>query len=179
VNVKRVERIWRREGLKVPARQPKRARLWLNDGSCLRLRPERPDHVWSYDFVEHRTHNGRKYRMLNVIDAFTRECLAIRVARKLKALDVIDVLSDLFSLRGVPDHIHSDNILRSEEGGLARQQVSVRKHAPAASLSTTSTQAAPADPEQLLAIVNKGLSQCSQRRGPHRPQHEMPTRDEP
>ncbi len=109
VNVKRVERIWRREGLKVPARQPKRARLWLNDGSCLRLRPERPDHVWSYDFVEHRTHNGRKYRMLNVIDEFTRECLAIRVSRKLKALDVIDVLSDLFSLRGVPRHIRSDN----------------------------------------------------------------------
>ncbi|SFH14139.1 Transposase InsO and inactivated derivatives, partial [Methylobacterium gossipiicola] len=109
VNVKRVERIWRREGLKVPARQPKRARLWLTDGSCLRLRPERPDHVWSYDFVEHRTHNGRKYRMLNVIDEFRRECLAIRVSRKLKALDVIDVLSDLFSLRGVPGHIRSDN----------------------------------------------------------------------
>ena len=109
MNVKRVERIWRREGLKVPARQPKRSRLWLNDGSCLRLRPERPNHVWSYDFVEHRTHNGSKYRMLNVIDAFTRECLAIRVSRKLKALDVIDVLSDLFSLRGVPGHICSDN----------------------------------------------------------------------
>lgn len=109
VNVKRVERIWRREGLKVPARQPKRSRLWLNDGSCLRLRPERPGHVWSYDFVEHRTHNGRKYRMLNVIDEFTRECLAIRVSRKLKAHDVIDVLSDLFSLRSVPGHIRSDN----------------------------------------------------------------------
>ena len=109
VNVKRVERIWRREGLKVPARQPKRSRLWLNDGSCVRLQPERPDHVWSYDFVEHRTHNGRKYRMLNVIDEFTRECLAIRVSRKLKALDVIDVLSDLFSLRGVPGRIRSDN----------------------------------------------------------------------
>ncbi|AYO86650.1 IS3 family transposase (plasmid) [Methylobacterium brachiatum] len=109
INVKRVERIWRREGLKVPARQPKRARLWLNDGSCVRLRPERPDHVWSYDFVEHRTHNGRKYRMLNVIDEFTRECLAIRVSRKLKAHDVIDVLSDLFSLRGVPGYIRSDN----------------------------------------------------------------------
>lgn len=109
VNVKRVERIWRREGLKVPARQPKRARLWLNDGSCLRLRPERQNHVWSYDFVEHRTHNGRKYRMLNVIDEFTRECLAIRVSRKLKAHDVIDVLSDLFSLRGVPGYIRSDN----------------------------------------------------------------------
>ncbi|WP_342111327.1 IS3 family transposase [Methylobacterium sp. SI9] len=109
VNVKRVERIWRREGLKVPVRQPKRSRLWLNDGSCVRLRPERPDHVWSYDFVEHRTHDGRKYRMLNVLDEFTRECLAIRVSRKLKAHDVIDVLSDLFSLRGVPSHIRSDN----------------------------------------------------------------------
>ncbi len=109
VNLKRVERIWRRDGLKVPAQQPKRARLWLNDGSCLRLRPERPDHVWSYDFVEHCTHNGRKYRMLNVIDKFTRECLAIRVSRKLKAFDVIDVLPDLFSLRGVPSHIRSDN----------------------------------------------------------------------
>ena len=174
VNVKRVERIWRREGLKVPARQPKRARLWLNDGSCLRLRPERPDHVWSYDFVEHRTHNGRKYRMLNVIDEFTRECLAIRVARKLKALDVIDVLSDLFSLRGVPGHIRSDNVLRSEEGRLARQQVSVREHAPAASLSSTSIQAAPADPEELSAIANTGSSRCTRHRGPHRPQHEMP-----
>ncbi|TXN20725.1 IS3 family transposase [Methylobacterium sp. WL9] len=109
VNVKRVERIWRREGLKVPAHQPKRSRLWLNDGSCMRLRPERPDHVWSYDFVEHRTHNGRKYRMRNVIDEFTRECLAIRISRKLKTLDVIDVLSDLFSLRGMPGHIRSDN----------------------------------------------------------------------
>jgi putative transposase len=68
VNLKRVERIWRREGLKVPARQPKRSRLWLNDGSCVRLRPERPDHVWSYDFVEARTHDGRKIRMLNVIE---------------------------------------------------------------------------------------------------------------
>jgi putative transposase len=109
VNDKRVERIWRREGLKVPAKQPKRGRLWLADGSCLRLRAEYPNHVWSYDFVEGRTHDGRKYRMLNVIDEFTHECLAIRVARKLKATDVIDVLSDLFILRGVPGHIRSDN----------------------------------------------------------------------
>ena len=109
VNDKRVERIWRREGLKVPEKQPKRGRLWLADGSCLRLRAERPNHVWSYDFVEDRTHDGRKYRMLNLIDEFTHECLAIRVARKLKATDVIDVLSDLFILRGVPGHIRSDN----------------------------------------------------------------------
>ena len=109
VNKKRVERIWRREGLKVPQKQPKKGRLWLNDGSCIRLRPEYPNHVWSYDFVEDRTHDGRKFRMLNVIDEFTRECLAIRVNRKLKAVDVIDVLSDLFILRGVPAHIRSDN----------------------------------------------------------------------
>ena len=109
VNDKRVERIWHREGLKVPKKQPKRGRLWLNDGSCIRLRAERPNHVWSYDFVEDRTHEGRKYRMLNIVDEFTHECLAIRIDRKLKSTDVIDVLSDLFILRGVPEHIRSDN----------------------------------------------------------------------
>jgi putative transposase len=109
VNDKRVERIWRREGLKVPAKQPKRGRLWEGDGSCIRLRPEFRNHVWSYDFVEARTHDGRKFRMLNVIDEFSRECLAIRVERKLKAADVVDVLCDLFILRGVPAHIRSDN----------------------------------------------------------------------
>ncbi len=109
VNVKRVARIWRREGLKVPQKQPKRGRLWLNDGSCVRLRPQHPNHVWSYDFVEDRTHDGRKYRMLNIIDEYTRECIAIRVNRRLKAVDVIDVLSDLFILRGIPRHIRSDN----------------------------------------------------------------------
>ena len=109
VNVKRVERIWRREGLKVPQKQPKKGRLWLNDGSCIRLRPERPNHVWSYDFVESRTHDGRKFRMLNVIDEFTRECLAIRIDRKLNSTAVIDVLTDLFILRGVPGHVRSDN----------------------------------------------------------------------
>lgn len=109
VNVKRVERIWRREGLKVPQKQPKKGRLWFNDGSCVRLRPERPNHVWSYDFVESRTHDGRKFRMLNLIDEFTRECLAIQIDRRLRSTDVIDVLSDQFILRGVPDRIRSDN----------------------------------------------------------------------
>jgi putative transposase len=109
VNDKRVERIWRCQGLKVPAKQPKRGRLRLADGSCIRLRAERPNHVWSYDFVEDRTHDGRKYRMPNVLDEFTHECLAIRVGRKLKAVDVIDVLSDLFIPRGVPGHVRSDN----------------------------------------------------------------------
>src|SRR5512136_2190248 len=109
VNDKRVERIWRREGLKVPAKQPKRGRLWLADGSCVRLRAERANHVWSYDFVEDRTHEGRKYRMLNIIDEFTHECLAIRIDRKLNSTAVIEVLSDLFILRGVPGHVRSDN----------------------------------------------------------------------
>ncbi len=109
VNVKRVERIWRREGLKVPQKQPKRKRLWLNAGSCIRLRAEHPNHVWSYDFVEDRTNDGRKYRMLNIIDEFSRECLAIRIDRKLKSTDVIDVLADLFTLRGVPGYVRSDN----------------------------------------------------------------------
>ena len=109
VNRKRVERIWRREGLKVPSRQRRRGRLWFNDESCVRLRPERPNHVWSYDFVADRTHEGKAFRMLCIIDEFTREALAIRVARALKATDVIDALADLFILRGVPAHIRSDN----------------------------------------------------------------------
>ena len=74
----------------MPVRQPKRGRLWLTDGSCIRLRSEHPNHVWSYDFVEDRTHQGRKFRRLNVIDEFTRECLAIRVGRRLRSADVID-----------------------------------------------------------------------------------------
>ena len=108
VNKKRVERIWRCEGLKVPVKQPKRGRLWLNDGSCIRLRPQRPNHVWSYDFVADRTHDGKVIRMLCIIDEFTRESLAIRVARKLKATDVIEALCDLFVSCGVPAHIRSD-----------------------------------------------------------------------
>ena len=108
-NHKRVERIWRREGLRVPARQPKRGRLWLNDGSCVRLQPERANHVWAYDFVEDRTRDGRKLRLLNVVDEFTRECLCIRVGRKLGSSDVIDVLADLFMARGTPGFIRSDN----------------------------------------------------------------------
>ena len=109
VNHKRVERLWRREGLKVPARQPKRGRLWLNDGSCVRLRAKRADHVWSYDFMHHRTDDGRAFRTLNVLDEFTRESLAVRVRRKLSSTDVIDVLTDLFILRGIPAYIRSDN----------------------------------------------------------------------
>jgi putative transposase len=109
VNAKRVHCIWRQEGLKVPRRQPRRRRLWLNDGSCLRLRPSWPRHVWAYDFVEDRTRDGRKFRMLTIIDEFTRECLAIEVARRLRSDDVLHRLAELFTERGPPDHIRSDN----------------------------------------------------------------------
>jgi putative transposase len=109
VNHKRVERIWREEGLRVPSRQPKRGRLWLNDGSCIRLRPERRNHVWSYDFVYERTHDGRQLRMLTIIDEYTRECLAIRTARSHRSRDVISCLAKLFVRKGVPEHIRSDN----------------------------------------------------------------------
>ncbi|MCH2163113.1 MAG: IS3 family transposase [Marinovum sp.] len=109
VNHKRVERIWRREGLKVPQKQRKKGRLWLNDGSCVRLRPERPNHVWWYDFVQDRTADGRVYRTLNIIDEYTREALMIRVNRKLNSTDVLDALTDLFILRGPPEYIRSDN----------------------------------------------------------------------
>ncbi len=109
LNAKRVVRLWRGGGLKVPVRQPKRARLWLHDGSCVRLRAEGADHVWSYGFVRHRTYDGRAFRTLNVRDEFTRESLAIRVRRRLCSTDVIAVLTDLFLLRGIPAYIRSDN----------------------------------------------------------------------
>ena len=109
VSVKRVYRIWRREGLKVPKKQPKRGRLWLNDGSCIRLRPERPNHVWSYDFMQDRTEDGRRFRMLTVIDEYTRRCLAIVVARKLRSDDVLHCLTELFVAHRPPEHIRSDN----------------------------------------------------------------------
>ena len=109
VNHKRVERIWRKEGLKVPQKQPKRGRLWLNDGSCIRLRPEHKDHVWSYDFLTARTAEGRAFRILTILDEYTRECLAILVKRSIKSQDVIDQLFELFLFRGIPEHIRSDN----------------------------------------------------------------------
>ena len=109
VNAKRVQRIWRAEGLKVPKRQPKRGRLWLADGSCIRLRPEHRNHVWAYDFVTETTHDGRKLRLLTVVDEYTRECLAIRVARRMTSHDVLYALADLFLEYGIPEHIRSDN----------------------------------------------------------------------
>ena len=105
----RVQRIWRREGLKVPAKQKPRGRLWLNDGSCVRLRPEHENHVWSYDFVSAFTHDGRTLRLLTLIDEYTRRCLALRVARRLNSYDLIETLADVMLEHGVPEHIRSDN----------------------------------------------------------------------
>ena len=105
----RVQRIWRREGLKVLRKQKPRGRLWLNDGSCVRLRPTHPHHVWSCDFVHHTTHDGRSLRLMTLIDEHTRQCLAIRVEWHHKGPDVIDTLSDAMLLHGVPEHIRSDN----------------------------------------------------------------------
>lgn len=109
VNHKRVERIWREEGLKVPQKQPKRGRLYLNDGSCMRLRPSWTNHVWSYDFVADRLHNGRRIRLLTVIDEHSRRCLAIKVGRRLTSDDVLEALAGLFVRYGAPDYIRSDN----------------------------------------------------------------------
>jgi transposase InsO family protein len=109
VNHKRVERIWRREGLRVPRKQPKRGRLWLNGGSCIRLRPTHKDHVWSYDFIFDRTRDGRAVKILTVIDEYTRECLALRAERSMRSEGLLEVLDDLFIRRGIPEHIRSDN----------------------------------------------------------------------
>jgi putative transposase len=109
INHKRVERIWREEGLKVPKRQPRRRRLWLNDGSCVRLRPTHRNHVWSYDFVADRTRDGRPLKILAVIDEYSRACLAIVAERRLQSDDVLCCLTELFVKHGVPEHIRSDN----------------------------------------------------------------------
>ncbi len=109
VNHKRVERIWREQGLKVARRQKKRRRLWLNDGSCIRLRPEHRDHVWSYDILEDKTYNGRKFRILNIMDEYSRECLLSFAARRITSSEVVEFLADLFCSRGLPEYIRSDN----------------------------------------------------------------------
>jgi hypothetical protein len=167
VNDKRVERIWRSAGLKVPAKQPKRRRLWLADGSCMRLRAEHANHIWSYDFVEDRTHDGRKHRMLNLVDEFTRECLAIRVARRLKSVDVIEMLAELFMLRGVPGYIRSDNgpefIAEAVRGGSLRSaprrptwRLAVRGRTAMSRVSTRG------------CVTNCSMARCSIRCGRHK-----------
>ncbi len=105
----RVQRIWRREGLKVLQKQRPRRRLWFNDGSCVRLRPERPNPVWSYDFVSARSHDGRMLRLLTLLDEYTRECLALPVERRMGSRQVMETLSDVMLWRGIPEHIRSDN----------------------------------------------------------------------
>ena len=107
VNHKRVERLWRREGLKVPQKQPKRGRLWLTDGSCIRRRPAYRHHVWAYDFLTARTPDGRVLKILVVVDEYSRECLAIVVARRRRSLEVLETLADLFVAHGVPAHMRS------------------------------------------------------------------------
>ncbi len=105
VNHKRVERIWREQGLKVAGRQKKRRRLWLNDGSTLRLRPQHKDHVWSYDILEDKTYNGRKFRILNIIDEYSRECLLSFASRRKNSIEVVEFLAELFCSRGLPEYI--------------------------------------------------------------------------
>jgi transposase InsO family protein len=95
--------------LKVPKKQPKRGRLWFADGSCIRLRAEHRNHVWSYDFVFERTYDGRPLRMLTLMDEYTRECLAIDVERRLDSESVLERLEALFVSRGTPEFIRSDN----------------------------------------------------------------------
>lgn len=109
INHKRVERIWREEGLKLPQKQTRKRRLWLNDGSCVRLRAERRNHVWSYDFVEDKTMDGRKFRILNIIDEYTHECLASLPRRSWRNNDVMEALSNLMLLHGTPEYLRSDN----------------------------------------------------------------------
>ena len=109
VNVKRIHRLWKREGLKVPRKQHKKRRLGSSAGGCIRHRAEHKDHVWAWDFIYDRTADGRALKLLSIVDEFTRECLALEVDRHIKAADVIEVLIDLFHVRGVPQHIRSDN----------------------------------------------------------------------
>jgi transposase InsO family protein len=110
VNHKRVHRLWKQESMQVPRKQHRKRRLTgCSENSCVRHRAERINHVWSYDFVADRTEDGRQLKMLVVIDEFTRECLAIEVARSFTAADVVGVLQYLFAVRGTPEHIRSDN----------------------------------------------------------------------
>jgi putative transposase len=137
VGCDRVQRIWRREGLKVPRKHKPRGRLWLNDGSCIRLRPEHRNHVWSYDFVEAQTHDGRRLRLMTLIDEHTRECLAIRVARRINSLGVVETLADVMLTRGIPEHIRSDNgaemtakVVRSWLAGLGTKTLYIEPGSP-------------------------------------------------
>lgn len=124
VSRSRVEWLWKQEGLKVPMKQPQRRRLWQADGSCVRLRPTHRRHVWAWDFVMDRTEDGRPLKLLTVVDEYSRECLAIVVARRIRASDVLEVFADLMTVHGVPEHLRSDHgpemVARTLRGWLAR-----------------------------------------------------------
>ncbi len=109
VNRKRVFRLWQQEGFQVPRKQRKKRRLGSSEGGCIRRRAEHKDHVWAWDFIFDRTANGRSIKWLSIIDEYTRECLALEVDRTMTSENVLDVLRDLFVIRGVPQHIRSDN----------------------------------------------------------------------
>lgn len=130
-------RIWQREGLNVPHKQPARGRLWLNGGSCIWLRPERPNHVWSWDFVFDRTDDGRPIKLMVVVDKYTRECLAIHGARRIRARDAMGVFADLMEAHGIPEHIRSDNSpemvakeLRKSSAGLRTKTICLTSGSP-------------------------------------------------
>lgn len=158
VNHKRVERIWRREGLKVPKKQPPRRRLWLTDGSCIRLRAEHPNHVWAYDFMATRTEDGRPVKLLAIVDEYTRECLAIDVERRLRSDDVLYRLAELFVQRGVPEHIRSDNVLHLEVKRAEQAHLSYAAVAAAKGRSAIPPNGASISNEALLTIVIQGPS---------------------
>ena len=167
VNDKRVERLWRREGLKVPARQPKKGRLWLNDGSCVRLRPGYRNHVWSYDFVHCRTNDGRAFRTLNILDEHSKECLAIKTECKLNSTDVIDTLTGLFILRGVPAYIRSDNgpeFVAQPSGTGSRQSAQKQPTSSPAHLGRMDTARVSTHASATNCSTGKSFTTCERRR---------------
>ena len=170
LNHKKLFRLYREERLSVRKRGGRKRALGTRAPAAV---PQEPNQRWSLDFVSDTLDDGRRFRILVVVDDCTRECLALVVDTSLSGQRVARELDRIIVGRGKPLMIVSDNVLRSEEGRLARQQVFVREHAPAVCLSSTSIQAAPADPDELSAIANTGSSRCTRHRGPHRPQHEM------
>ena len=109
VNHKKVERLWREEGLQIPQRHKKRKRLYHHDASVIRLRPKYPNHIWAIDFVHDRLSNGQPYKMLTVLDEYTREALCVTAAPKMGSAEVLEALYPLFLKRGKPDYLRSDN----------------------------------------------------------------------
>lgn len=170
LNHKKLFRLYREERLSVRKRGGRKRALGTRAPAAV---PQEPNQRWSLDFVSDTLDDGRRFRILVVVDDCTRECLALVVDTSLSGQRVTRELDRIIKGRGKPLMIVSDNVLCSGEGQLARQQVSVREHAPAVCLSSTSIQAAPADPEELSAIANTGSSRRASRPGPHRPQHEM------